>query len=630
MSSMLSTGVSGLAAFQAALDTTSHNISNSSTTGYSRQSVTLTSKEPQYSGSGWAGSGVSVATVSRSYNELIAGQVRSSSSGKSQWDVYSSYAEQINNLFGDSTTGLSVSLQDFFDAYQSVANSPASSSERQVLISEAESLVSQLQAYGTRLDELDTQVNSQLQNEADSITGLAQSIAQMNAQITAATGNGGDPPNDMLDQRDALIDELATHVNVSTLKQSDGSVSVFIGNGQPLVVGNSASELVTVTDPYDVSRNGLAIKSGNSTVDITDTLTGGTVGGLLQFRSEVLDPAKNALGQVAVSVSSLVNEQQNKGMDLYGDLGADMFTVGGVEVLEHRNNAGSASIEVERTDVSGLTDSNYILTNTSSGWILKDEATGTAVTMTGTGTSADPFVAEGLEIVVSGSAGSGDSFLIRPTSAAVSSMSVTLTDPSGIAAAAPIVASADSGNTGNATITEGVVVDAADPDLRSTVTIEFTSATEFTTDGGATTYTYTSGEPIQINGWEVSISGTPAAGDTFTIEDNTSGTGDNRNALLLGNLLETDYLSGGTASLNDVVGSWVADIGVKTNRAQSNLDIQTSLYDDNISAQQSVSGVNLDEEAANLVRYQQAYSAAAQVIATANELFETLLSAVRD
>lgn len=629
MSSMLTTGVSGLAAFQAALDTTGHNISNSATPGYSRQSVNLTSKAPQYSGSGWVGSGVSIAGVNRSYNDLIAGQVRSSSSGKSQWDIYSSFADQINNLFGDATTGLSVSLQDFFDAYQSVANSPASSSERQVLISEAQSLASQLQAYGTRLNELDEQVNSQLENEADTISGLSQSIAQMNAQITAAMGNGGDAPNDMLDQRDALIDELATHVSVSTLKQSDGSVSVFIGNGQPLVVGTSAAELVAVTDAYDVSRNGLALKSSTGTVEITDSLTGGAVGGLLEFRSEVLDPAKNALGQVTVAVTTLVNEQQNKGMDMYGDLGADMFAIGGVEVLEHRNNGGSASLSVARTDVSALTDKNYILTNTSGGWVLKDEASGATVTMTGSGTSGSPFVVDGLEIVVSGSANTGDSFLIRPTSAAVGSMSVTLTDPSGIAAAAPIVASADSGNTGNGTITKGIVVDPTDSDLRSTVTIEFTSATEYSTDGGTTTQTYTSGSPIQVNGWEVTISGTPAVGDTFTVQDNTNGTGDNRNALLLGNLLETNFLSGGTASINDVVGSWVADIGVKTNQAQSNLDIQSALYDDNVSAQQSVSGVNLDEEAANLVRYQQAYAAAAQVIATANELFDTLLTAVR-
>ena len=404
MANMLSTGVTGLMAFQTALDTTSHNISNSATPGYSRQTVGLSAGLPQYSGTGgWVGSGVKVETVTRSYNDLIAGQVRASSSGKNQWDIYSSFADQINNLFGDSSTGLSVTLQDFFDSFQSVANSPSSSSERQVLISQAQMLVGQLQAYDTRLNELDAQVSSQLRDEAQTITGLAANIAQMNAQITMALGNGGNPPNDMLDQRDGFIDELAKHVNVSTVRQGDGSLSVFIGNGQPLVVGSTSSELVTVTDQYDVSKKGLAVQSSTGTVEITDALSGGNVGGLLEFRSELLGSAKNTLGQVAVTISGLINAQQNAGMDLYGSLGADLFTIGGVDVMEHGANTGAAAVSVSRSDIGGLTDRNYILRNTSTGWMLQDEATGANVSLSGTGTALDPFTADGLSITISGS-----------------------------------------------------------------------------------------------------------------------------------------------------------------------------------------------------------------------------------
>lgn len=629
MSSMLSTGVSGLMAFQSALDTTSHNISNASTPGYSRQSVSLAASQPQFSGGGWVGSGVTTTTIARAYNDLVATQVRSSSSSMSQWDAYSSLADEVNNLFGDSSTGLSSTLQSFFNAFQSVANSPSSSSERQVLLSQAQTLVNQLQAYGTRLNDLDTQVNSQLGSEATAISGLAQSIADLNAQISAATGRGGDPPNDMLDQRDALIDELATHVNLSTVKQTDGSVNVFIGSGQALVVGTTAARLTAVTDPYDVSRTSLALQSTGAATDVTNAITGGITGGLLSFRAQVLDPAKSALGQVAVTLSDLINSQQNAGMDLRGALGADMFAVGGVDVLANSANTGSATPSVIRSDVSALTASNYLLLRTGSGWSLQDTSTGANVTMTGTGTVADPFVADGLSITLSGTAASGDRFLIRPTSAAVGNMSLTLTDPSGVAAAAPIVASASASNAGSASITPGVVIDAANAQLRSTVTIQFLSSTTYTTDGGTTTSSYTSGQSINLNGWQVTLTGTPASGDTFTVKDNTGGIGDNRNALLLGNILNKDFLSGGTSSVNDLVGRWVADIGVKTNQAQTNLSIQSTLYDDNISAQQSVSGVNLDEEAANLVRYQQAYSAAAQVIATANKLFDSLMDAFR-
>lgn len=628
MSSMMSTGVSGLLAFQTALDTTSHNISNANTVGYSRQSATLVTANANYTGSGWVGSGVSVSTINRTYSDLIASQVRSSSSSMNQWDIYSSLADEVNNLFGDATTGLSTTLQGFFDAFQSVANSPSSSSERQVLLSRAESLVDQLQAYGSQLNSLNSQVNSQLQSEAVTISGLAQNIAALNEQITAASAKGNNPPNDMLDQRDALIDELATHIGVSTVKQDDGAINVFVGNGQALVMNNTANKLVTVSNSYDASRTELAVQSGSNTQNITSIVSGGTVGGLLDFRTQMLDPSINQLGLVATSLAEMVNDQQNAGMDLNGNLGADLFAIGDAAAAANNLNTGSASVSVTRSDISALTGNNYLMRNTSSGWALQNTTTGATVTMTGSGTSADPFVADGLSIEVSGTAAVGDSFLIKPVSNVVDGMSVVLSDPNGVAAAAPIVASASSSNSGSATISKGVVTDAGNAQLRSTVTIQFLSATTYTTDGGTTSNTYTSGQAISVNGWEVTIAGAPASGDTFTVADNAGGTGDNRNALLLANMLNQDFLSSGSKSLNDAVGNWISDIGVKSSQAQSSLTVQTSLHEDNVSVQQGISGVNLDEEAANLVRYQQAYAAAAQVIATANELFDTMLQAV--
>lgn len=628
MGDLLSTGVSGLLAFQNAINTTSHNISNSATVGYSRQTTEITARQADFTGSGWEGNGAQVSTTTRAYSEAIAAQVRSSSSSVNQWDAYSSLADQISNMFADSTTGLSASLQNFMDAYQNVADSPSSSAERQTLLSEAQSLVDQLKSYGTQLNDLGSQVSSQLDSEADTISALATSIANLNKEIAAVSSRGGDTPNDLLDQRDTLIDELSTHISVSTVKQNDGTVNVFIGSGQALVVGTKASQLDTQADPYDASRRSLVLKTSSGSVDVTDSMTGGTVGGLLSFQSEILDPAINTLGQLSVALASSVNSQQNAGMDLDGSLGADMFTVGAVQVAANTHNTGTGTVAVTRTDASALTTDNYVLKSTASGWVMQNDTDGSTVAMTGTGTSTDPLVGAGLSIVVGGTAATGDRFLIKPTSGAVSGMTLSLSDSDGIAAAAPIIASAASTNTGNATIDEGVVVDASNSQLRTSVTIEFLSATTYTTDGGTTTSTYTGGEPIEINGWQVTITGTPAVGDTFTVEDNTGGTGDNRNALLLADVLDQKLLNGGSTSLSDRVTTWVADVGVKANHAQTALDTQTSVYDDNIASQQSVSGVNVDEEAANLLRYQQAYQAAAQVIQIASSLFDSLLSAV--
>ncbi|MGD9843500.1 MAG: flagellar hook-associated protein FlgK [Steroidobacteraceae bacterium] len=628
MASMLSTGVSGLLSMQTALDTTSHNIANSATVGYNRQGVVLAESQPQFSGGSWVGTGVNVATVRRFYDELVAGQVRMASSGKSQWEVYSSLSDQVNNLFSDSTTGLSSTLQGLANAFQNVANSPSSSSERQVLLSKAQTLVNQLQSYSSRLNQIDVQINSQLESEAGTVTQLASSIATLNTKIAAASVRGSDVPNDLLNQRDRYIDELATHVNVSTVTQTDGQVNVFIGNGQPLVLGGIASNIVAVPDKFDLTHKTLVIQSGSGAqIDISKAITGGTMGGLIEFRDQMLVPAQNNLGQIAVGMAAIMNDQQHAGLDLYGSLGADMFAVGGVGVRQSTNNAGSTTISVTRGDVQALTTNDYILTRTATGWSLQNSLTGQSVPMTGSGTSGDPFVADGLSLVVSGSAVTGDKFQIQPTRDAVAGMSLKLTDPKAIAAAAPIIASANLANTGSASITSGEVLDASNANLQTTVTIQFLSASSYTTDGGVTTNAYTAGQNIDINGWRVKITGTPDTSDQFTVGSNSGGSGDNRNALLLANALERSYLNGGAASVNAAVGLWVADMGVRSNLAQANYSTQSAVYSDSLNVQQSVSGVNLDEEAANLIRYQQAYAAMSKVISTSNEMFKTLMQA---
>jgi flagellar hook-associated protein 1 FlgK len=315
-------------------------------------------------------------------------------------------------------------------------------------------------------------------------------------------------------------------------------------------------------------------------------------------------------------------------MDLNGELGGDFFAVGGVDVRPNANNTGNASATVTRTDTGALTDSDYILTNTAGGWTMR-RSDGSTVTMTGTGTVADPFVADGLSIVVSGAAGVGDSLLIKPTSGAVSSMRVLVTDPAEIAAAAPIVGEPAAGNRGNATISPGEVLNPTNPALRTASTITFTSATTYTISGDPTVHTYTPGADIDANGWRVQIDGTPAVGDTFTVSDNSNGTGDNRNALLLAGIMSEPVMNGGTASMSQAIGQFVGDIGVKTNQAQVTADAQKVVAEEAQSSMQSVSGVNLDEEAANLLRYQQAYMAISQMIRVADSCFQSVLDATR-
>jgi len=625
---MLSTGVSGLLSMQAALDTTSHNISNASTVGYNRQGVVLSENQPQFTGGSWVGTGVNVSTIRRFYDDLVSAQVRTASSAKNQWDTYSSMADQVNNMIGDSTTGLANALQNFSNAFQGVANSPSTSSERQVLLSKAQSLVNQLQSYGVQLSKIADQINSQLGSEATVVSQLASNIADLNAKIASVSTPGSGTPNDLLDQRDKCIDELATHVTVNTVKQGDGQVNIFIGNGQALVLGCNATKVVAVPNEYDPSQKKLVIQSDTGTkVDISASITGGALGGLIDFRDEVLSPAQNNVGQVAVGITSIMNNQQHAGMDLNGSSGVDLFQVGDVGVLQNSNNTGTASISAIRSDVQALTTNDYILIRTAPGWSMQNSQTGQAISMTGSGGTLDPLIADGMSVVVTGGAAVGDKFMIQPTRDAVSGMSLKIADPNLIAAAAPIIAAASSNNAGSATITTGQVVDSANPNLKSAVRIRFISPTTYTTDGGTTTNTYVSGQNLVMNGWQVQITGSPAVGDTFTVSSNNGGIGDNRNALLMANALNSSYLNGGVTSINTAVGNWIADVGVRSNQAQANATTQASVYQDATNAQQSVSGVNLDEEAANLVRYQQAYAAMTKIITTSNDLFKTLMQA---
>lgn len=628
MADLLNTSISGLLAFQRALDVTSHNITNANTPGYSRQLPDFLTRQPQFLGGNWMGSGVDVASVNRAYDDFLSGQSRSATSAYSQSNTYATQAARVSNLFGDSTTGLSASMQKFVNSLQAVADTPNSIAARQTMLSEAQTLVDRLKSYDASLKSLDSQVNASIGSEAETITSLARGIADLNKQIANSTTSSGQAPNDLLDQRDRLLDELSTHVNVNIVKTDDNQLNVFIGNGQPLVVGNDPARVVATSDPYDPTRKRLAVQSSVGTIDITKSISGGSLGGLLNFRTEMLDPARNSIGRMSVALADVMNEQHRAGMDLNGDMGGNFFSVGGVDVRPHANNTGTAGATVTRTGAGAMTTSDYILTNTAGGWSMR-RTDGSTVTMTGTGTAGDPFVADGMSIVVSGTAGVGDSLMIKPTSGAVSSMQVLVTDPAEIAAAAPIAAAATAGNQGNATISAGEVLNPTNPALRNATTITFTSATTYTISGDPTVHTYTPGADIDANGWRVEINGTPVVGDSFTVKDNSNGSGDNRNALLLAGIMSEPVMNGGTTSMTSAIGQFVGDIGVKTNQAQVTAAAQKVVAEEATESMQAVSGVNLDEEAANLLRYQQAYMAISQMIRVADSCFQSVLDATR-
>jgi flagellar hook-associated protein 1 len=628
MADMLATGLSSLRAFQRALDTTAHNISNVGTAGYSRQTVDFAARQPEAYGQNWVGTGVNASSVRRVYDQFVSQQVRNSSGSLARLETFASEAERLDDLLGNTSNGLNTSLQSFTDAINEVSSTPNSIPARQVLLSQANSLAQRLNSYDARLREMSEGVDTKIAAEASEINVLAKGIARLNGDIAVAVQNTGHAPNDLLDQRDLLIDQLSEKVSVSTVAEGDSSINVFIGNGQPLVLGTTASSLTTATDPIDPERQRLALQTPAGTVDISRSVAGGSLGGLVDFRREMLDPARNELGQITLAVANQVNTQHREGMDLNGNLGGNVFNVGGVGVNGATTNAGTATVTATRTSVGALTTSDYILQRTATGYTMRRADTGASVSFTGTGTVADPILADGMSIVVGAGIQTDDQYLIRPTRDAIQGFNVAITDPSRVAAAAPIRAAATPTNSGTGTITSGEVLDSSNVNLLSTVNIVFTSATTYSVNGGAN-QTYTAGSNIDINGWRVAIGGAPASGDTFTIRNNAGATGDNRNAFALADAMKGGVLDGGTTSVAAAVERMTSDLGLATRSAQLNRDAESVINDSDIATRDAISGVNLDEEAANMLRFQQAYAASAQIISVANSLFDTLINAVR-
>jgi flagellar hook-associated protein 1 FlgK len=484
-----------------------------------------------------------------------------------------------------------------------------------------------------------------LNSEITSINSLAQSIAKVNNDIVIATGMaGGQPPNDLLDQRDNLIQELSQHIGVTVTSQDNGAKNIFIGNGLNLVVGNQATTLSVTANQYDSTQAEISLTTGSSTATVTSSLSGGTVGGLLDFRDQVLNPTRNALGRIAISMAQSLNDQHHAGVTLDGQLGLDLFTPPTPQVLASNGNGGGASVTAQVSDVSALTADDYLLQYDGANYQLTNLTSNTTQTLG----AAGPFTVAGLTITVSG-VNTGDRFMIQPTRAAAAGLEMALSNPRDIAAAAPIATSATGTNTGTGSISAGAVTDISNAAfatagaLTPPISINFTSPTTFeiiNTSSNAVldTGTYSPGTGKDIfpsdnfaldYGYRVRITGSPATGDSFAVDYNTGGTGDNRNALALAGLQTQGVLDSGATSYAQANGQLVAKVGTQASSAQNNLSAQGTLLQQAKSQQASMSGVNLDEEAANMLRFQQAYQAAAQVISIGSSLFNTLLGAVR-
>jgi flagellar hook-associated protein 1 len=627
LSSIFGIDLSALQAFQQAIEVTSNNVANASTPGYDEESIELETALPQNAGGFAIGSGVDVTGVQRAYSQAATNQLNTSQSTLSQLTALQSYTSQIDNLFGTTAGGLTTALQTYYSGWSAVADDPTSTSARQALLGDASALAANLNSTSSQLQEMNTDVNTRITADVNQINSISTQISTLNTQIAQSSGSG-QAPNQLLDQRDELVSNLSQLAGVTTTSNSDGSINVYLGNGQPLVLDQNTYQLSTVPNQFNASQLEVASTASDG-ASISSSITSGDLGGLLSARTQAIDPALNQLGQIATAVAQSANTQQAAGLDLNGQLGSALFSVGAPVATASSANTDATTATVTLSNVGALTSDNYLLSYNGGAYTLTDATTGANIALTGAGTVASPLSASsvGLSIVLSGTPASGDQFLVQPTVQAAATIGVAMTDPSDLAAAGAIQTSAADTNTGSATISAGTVLDAANPNLLDTTTIQFLTPTTYSVNG-AGSFAYTSGGDVDLDGWQVQISGTPAAGDTFTVQSNAGGTGDNTNALAAANQQTTGILSNGTISVSGAVGALISGAGAQAQQVNTAQTAQTAVNTQATTNVQSISGVNLDEEAANLMQWQQAYQASAQALSVANGLFTTFLDSI--
>lgn len=626
MSGIFSTGTSALLAFQRALGTVGHNVANAATPGYSRQRVELAARPGQSIGAGYVGQGVDVARLQRLADGLVFARQVDSSGELGRLSQLSSLSGRVDALVSDPATGLSSQWSAFFNAAKGVTADPASPIARSQLLSAGEQLAGRWRSLDGQLSSLESETNQRLQGKVGDANVLANEIASLNQNIAAA---GSNVAPDLLDARAQRIDQLASLVGAETVAQDDGSLNVFTSGGQTLVLGNRAMKLTTVADPFRPDRLQVALEGTGGKVRLPSSSVSGEVGGLLEFRDRVLDPARAELGRLATAFAESANAAQRAGVDYNGAAGANLFTLAPPRVDAHAGNIGGATLTASVDDLAALKGNDLVL-RFDGAWSATRADTGEAVAMSGSGTNADPFKVAGIALVVDGAPAVGDRYALRPTAAAAASLRVTLTDPAQIAAAAPLQAQADTGNLGDARTASTQVTDATAFAGFAGATVEFIDDTQYTIDG-AGPYPYIAGNPIAdpAAGWSMALTGTPAAGDRFTLARTPPRSSDNSNARELAALDQKDLLEGGTQSLTLGLSQLTARVGTQARHADLGLQAQSAIHAQVSAERESVSGVNLDEEAADMLRYQQAYQAAAQVISTADNMFQALLSAVR-
>lgn len=677
MASLINIGMSGLGAAQSGMYTLGNNIANADVESYSRQQNVQKTKGGQQVGQVFIGSGTTLADVRRVYNAFLENQLRSTTSLSSDATSYLNQITPLDTALSSSDTGITAALKSFFSAMQDAAAKPSEYASRQLLLTSAQSLAKRFNTLSAQLNQQNSDINANMASIADKVNALTQSIADLNGQISKMTAVNGQP-NDLLDQRDGAVRELSALIGADVVEQKNGNYDIYLKNGQALVLGNTTQTIGVQPSATDPTRMSLILNRGSTKMDITSTTTGGELGGLIRYRKDTLDPALNELGRVALVVADAINSQLAQGIDKNGDFGATLFgdinsaaAISQRSVAKTGNSAGSGNLDVTIKDTGKLSTSDYQVTFTSAtGYSVRKLPEGTDMGSFDL-TDTPPPVIDGFTLSLNGGGlSAGDSFKITPTRNAGAGIDTVLTDPKRLALASPLTATSGSGNKGTGVITQPTltsemdIYDAAQRSQLQTglkystpVKLVFGDDTSSPqaykmydakgTEIGSGTIVPGQENKLQLSvpmvdgsgnslggnfTFEMSVSGAPKNGDSYTVALSGAGSADNRNALSVIDLQTKSTVEVGAngkgISFTDAYAKLVSNVGGKAGQAQMDSDATTALHASAVESRNGLSGVSIDEETGNLVKFQQYYTASSQIIKAAQETFATLINSL--
>ena len=548
MTTSAASSMTSLMAFKRAIDVHSQNVAGVNTEGYVRRTVSLSPGTLLESGSGSQGGREDTVVIRRQVDEFLVDQARVTGSNAERARIVAEKAGQLKGLLSADSASLQDSLVSLRDGFDGLASQPTSAYARDTLMSRLESTISRLHDLDDRIRLYEGEIDSRISSEVDTLNALTKQVADLNRKIASGSVENSSANSTLLDMRDRAVDRIAQKVSVRVLPGINGALSVSTKSGVSLVDGLDSATLTTIPDPYQRDRLMVALVTDSKINEISDQFGGGTIGGLLETRSTLIDPSRNQLGRVAAGLAMLLNDQNKQGVTPTGAAGTNIVTIGGPLVMARSGNTGTATINASIDDVKKLTAGDYLVERSGTNWVVRRSDTLEAVTTTGAGTAASPIKFEGLALVISGTPANADRFLIRPTRDAVTGLALTTTNSQAVA-----VAKAGSG----------------------------------------------------------------------------AGSGDNTNALAMARLFDDNVFDDSQRSLRGIAERLTGRVAGIADSSATSAEVQTLAAEEAQSARANMSAVNLDEEAAELLRFQQAYQAAAQVMRMSNQLFDSLLTIAR-